>query len=107
MRSVEKRRGVSGLLPRVLLLALGACGAALGWSRCFNPELPDCSYICNPKEPRCPDEYSCQADGYCHLKGTTSACPYTMDLSARPDLQSLPDLAPTADLSGRDLATFK
>lgn len=80
---------------RLLIGGLCAGAALLFLARCFQPDLPVCSYRCNPTEPRCPDEYECRTDGYCHLKGSAQECPYGMDLSPAPDLgqprdQSLP-----------------
>jgi hypothetical protein len=70
-------------------------------SRCFSPDLPACAYICNADEPRCPDEYECRPDGYCHLRGSSEACPYTMDLSPAPPR---PDLAQAGDMTAPDMA---
>ncbi len=81
------------------LCALGLSAMAVGLSRCFSPELPACAYRCNTAEPSCPDEYECRADRYCHLRGSTESCPYTMDLLP---LQ-LPDLRGFgADMSSSD-----
>ena len=82
------------------LLALsGALVMTLG--QCFSPDLPVCSYQCASDEPACPDDYECRTDGYCHLKGSTEACPYSMDLG--PDAaQARPDLSTTADLTPAD-----
>ena len=77
----------------LLFSASAALGAALALTRCFSPELPTCAYICNTAEPRCPDEYECRADCYCHLKGSTEACGFPQDMgcdAATPP----PDLTP-------------
>jgi len=79
-----------GKLARPLGGALLLGALALLGARCFNPTLPDCSYRCRAAEdgaPRCPEEYECRADLYCHLKGSTAACPYTMDLMPAADLR--------------------
>ncbi len=54
---------------------------------CFNPDKPTCSYVCADTEPKCPEDYECRPDGYCHLTGTTDVCPFTdaampLDMSA-------------------------
>jgi hypothetical protein len=68
---------------------------------CFKPERPTCSYICSESEPRCPDEYECREDNYCHLKGSTAACGFG-DASAAVD-QSVPrDMAQPRDLAESD-----
>lgn len=75
-------------------------------SRCFSPDLPACSFICNTDEPRCPGQYECRSDGYCHLVGSTEACPYTMDLSPgppRPDLSGSGDMSTAPDLASPDM----
>jgi hypothetical protein len=73
-------------------------------SRCFSPTLPACSFICNKDEPRCPEEYECRSDNYCHLKGSSEACPYSMDLSPLPpDMLMIPDLAPPPDMAPADM----
>ncbi|MFO0575287.1 MAG: hypothetical protein U1A78_14950 [Polyangia bacterium] len=81
--------------------ALGLGAAVIGLlARCFQPDLPTCAYRCNTTEPRCPDDYECRTDGYCHLKGTTEACMYSMDLLPAPDLSLPPDQSPPPDLTG-------
>lgn len=58
------------LLPFFLALLAGLS------LRCFAPTYSDCAFRCAPQAPQCPDEYECHADdGYCHLRGTDSACP--------------------------------
>ncbi len=98
----------------VLFSASAAVGAALSLSRCFSPELPTCAYICNKTEPRCPDEYECRSDCYCHLKGSVEACGFPLDMGcdaaipppdlAAPakDLATPPDQATPADLASSD-----
>ena len=89
------RRKTSPWRPVTLALcsAVVLAGAALGLTQCFQPDLPACSYRCNATEPRCPDEYECRSDGYCHLQGNTEACPYQMNLnpSAVPDMTRITD----------------
>ncbi len=103
MASLPRKNSRAGRLLLGLLLSSGLVGGGLGLTRCFVPDLPACAYICAPAgvEPRCPGEYECRMDGYCHLKGSTEACPYSMDLGpdaaqARPDLSmsTTPDLTP-------------
>jgi hypothetical protein len=93
----------------LLLAASAALGVTLALARCFSPQLPTCAYICNKTEPRCPDEYECRADCYCHLKGSTEGCGFPQDLGCdaatpAPDLASTPkDLAMAPpDLAGTD-----
>jgi hypothetical protein len=67
---------------------------------CFNVDQPICSYACADTDPRCPEDYECRSDGYCHLIGSTEACAYSdaalsMDMSG-----SVP-----GDLSGADLSS--
>jgi len=86
-------------IPRLLVpFGLGSLlvGGLVLLSRCFSPTLPACSYICNSTEPRCPDEYECRSDSYCHLRGSTESCPYSMDLgpaAPRPDMAATVDMA--------------
>lgn len=98
------RRRLTLLLPLLLLSA-----GALTTARCFSPDLPACAYICAATAPRCPDQYECRDDGYCHKRGSTEACPYRMDLSPAPpdltpplDLASSPDLTPPPDMPASD-----
>jgi hypothetical protein len=49
---------------RLLLVAI-----ALGVGGCYSPDEPACSFACGPAG-ECPEHYSCQADGYCHLRGS-------------------------------------
>lgn len=97
----------SGWFRRVgyVMLALALGGGATSLSHCFSPELPACAYRCNATEPRCPDEYECRTDGYCHLKGNTEACPYMQDLTPAPviDLSGFSiDLSKPVDMSSAD-----
>lgn len=103
MPSLPRTKSKAGRVTLGLGLFGALIGGALGLSRCFVPDLPACAYICAPEgtEPRCPGEYECRTDGYCHLKGSTEACPYSMDLG--PDAaQARPDLSTTADLTPAD-----
>jgi len=104
MRPLPRKSRRAGRLTLGLGLGGALLGGALALTRCFVPDLPACSYICAKEgtEPRCPDEYECRMDGYCHLRGSTEACPYSMDLG--PDAaQPRPDLATAAaDLSPVD-----
>jgi hypothetical protein len=90
----------------LLLAASTVLGAALVLPRCFTADLPTCAYICGPTEPRCPDEYECRADCYCHLKGSTEACGFPVDMGCdaaqpAPDLASARDLASPSDQAGQ------
>jgi len=84
------------VLMRAVLFAflIGGVGVLSG---CFAPDEPACAFACGSGE-MCPDNYLCQADGYCHKKGSTVACNYpdaaVKDASV-PDLRSLPDLLGT------------
>ena len=101
-------------MPRVttrgwlLFSASAALGVALSLTRCFSPDLPTCAYICNTSDPRCPDEYECRTDCFCHLKGSTESCGFPMDMGCSvitrlPDLAApAKDLTPLPDQSGTD-----
>jgi hypothetical protein len=98
----------------ILLAASAVLGAALLLPRCFTADLPTCAYICGPTDPRCPDEYECRSDCYCHLKGSVEACGFPLDMGCdaahAPDLAGIADAAPDqpagdmppADLGGTD-----
>ncbi len=62
-------------------------GLVLGLAGCFSPDHPTCAFACGPGG-ECPDDYSCQPDGYCHYHGA-GVCPF-------------PDAA-AADLSPQDM----
>ena len=73
----------------IALLAL-ACGG------CFDVDKPVCSYVCADVDPKCPEDYECRADGYCHKVGSTAACafsdaavPIDMAVSVPPDMTQL------------------
>ncbi len=76
------------------LLAIAAL--ALACAGCFNVDRPVCSYVCADVDPKCPEDYECRTDGYCHLVGSTAACAFSdaavaLDMSvasAPPDLVS-------------------
>ena len=82
------------------LLAVATLALAVGSvSGCFNPDKPSCSYACSDTTPKCPDDYECRSDGYCHLVGTTDACLFPdaavpLDMSMMSTAQ---DLTPTSD----------
>ncbi len=61
-------------MQRVLMLLL-----ALGFAGCFSPTQPVCSFACADSDPKCPTNYTCQADGYCHLNGSPAnmSCGYS------------------------------
>lgn len=61
---------------RVLFLCAFLVGGSLLFADCYAPSYSDCAFRCGAKEPACPDEYECQKDGYCHLRGSTAACPF-------------------------------
>ncbi len=61
------------MLKRLLLVA--ALGSVAG---CFSPTEPICSFACADSDPKCPQDYVCASDGYCHLKGhETEACGFS------------------------------
>ena len=83
------------LMRRLVSIVALALAAASGSSGCFNVDKPTCSYACSDTMPKCPDDYTCSSDGYCHLDGTTAACAFS-DAAVQLDL-SLPDLVSTPD----------
>ena len=85
------------LLIGLGLLLLAALAAPLFVAAgCFNPDQPSCSYACADADPRCPDDYECRSDGYCHLTGTTEACLFS-DAAVPLDMAQPPDLTPSTD----------
>ncbi len=83
-------------MRRALLVAL-----ALVAGGCFSYQTPMCSFACADTDPKCPPDYQCLSDGYCHLHGMAGSCGYS-DAAMQPgDISvSMP-----ADLSMPDLAT--
>ena len=81
---------------RRLVTAAALCLAAAGFSGCFNVDKPSCSYACSDTSPKCPDDYECCLDGYCHLTGTTEACLFS-DAAVPLDMAQPPDLTPSTD----------
>lgn len=77
---------------RALIACALLCVSSLLLADCYAPSYSDCAFRCAAKEPACPDEYECQKDGYCHLRGSTAACPFP---SVQPDLGALPADAAT------------
>ena len=99
-----------------------ALAAVLTVVACFAPDNPICAFRCDDSamnSGHCPDAYECRGDGYCHLKGSTEACPFppldmpmsvadtssapemsaAPDMSIRPDMSGAPDMSATADMS--------
>ena len=62
---------------RRLVYAATLALASLGFAGCFNVDKPTCSYACSDTDPKCPEDYECRTDGYCHLVGTTAACAFS------------------------------
>lgn len=81
------------------LLAL--CVVALAAAGCFNPQKPTCSYVCAESSPKCPDDYECRVDGYCHLIRSTDACLYS-DAAVPIDMSVAVDMSRAGDMSSRD-----
>jgi hypothetical protein len=82
-------------MRRALLVAALVLGAG-----CFNPDKPACSYSCSDTDPRCPEDYECRSDGYCHLVGTEEqscnfAPPPDMSMSLPADMTTAGDLSQT------------
>ncbi len=44
---------------------------SVGWLGCYDVPRPACGFRCGPSEA-CPADYSCAADGRCHLNGSPS-----------------------------------
>jgi hypothetical protein len=70
-------------MKRLIVLALFACAG------CFSPNEPICSFACADTDPKCPQDYICLDDGYCHLHGDPTACGYSdaavpIDMSVQP-----------------------
>jgi hypothetical protein len=66
---------------------------ALALGGCFSPDKPVCSFSCGTTSPQCPDDYTCQADGICHLNGQPiTQCPFA-------DAAMAPDMSVPLDLS--------
>jgi len=73
--------------------------AGLGLSQCFAPTYADCAFRCGSQAPVCPEEYQCQADGYCHRPDSTAVCAIALDFASPRDLGT--DSA-AADFAGSD-----
>lgn len=86
----------SALLTTALVLSAVAL-----WIGCFAPTYADCAFRCASTEPKCPAEYQCMSDGYCHLPDSTTLCaiPKIPDLAGTvlPDLSTPDDASPAGD----------
>lgn len=82
------------------LLAIAAL--ALATAGCFNPDKPVCSYACSDTSPKCPDDYECRSDGYCHRVGTPANASCGFSDAAMPGDMSA---AVGGDMSPADLAS--
>jgi hypothetical protein len=78
---------------------IAICALALAAAGCFNPQKPTCSYVCADTTPRCPDDYECRSDGYCHLVGSTDSCLFS-DAAVPMDMS-----VSVADMSSQDMAS--
>lgn len=109
-RSLFAKRASRFVVP--LVAAVGLFAGAVTLSRCFSPTLPACSFICNGTDPKCPDDYECRSDHYCHLKDSSEVCPYSMDLLPAPtvdmstpaaDMSTPPDMTMPPDMAAADM----
>jgi hypothetical protein len=67
----------------LLLFVLASAG-------CFSVTQPLCSFTCADEDPKCPVDYVCLSDGYCHLHGNSQSCGFS-DAAVPNDLaMSLP-----------------
>lgn len=81
---VQGWRTSLALLSLVVLSALG--------SHCFSPTYSDCAFRCGSDEPRCPPDYECRADNFCHKADANNVCIFGVDLAGVvPDLSARPD----------------
>lgn len=48
--------------------------ATSGSFGCFSLKEPPCAFSCVQPPHRCPEQYSCGADGLCHRQGATGVC---------------------------------
>jgi hypothetical protein len=60
-------------MKRVLALVV----LVLASAGCFSPTEPICSFACADTDPKCPLDYVCLADGYCHLHGNPQTCGFS------------------------------
>jgi hypothetical protein len=89
---------------------LALIAAVLVLAGCFSPDQPLCAYSCGDTDPKCPDNYVCLSDGYCHLHGDPTACPYSdaamgdLAMTLPPDMSvpSTIDMASLNDQSTSD-----
>ncbi|MFO0657862.1 MAG: hypothetical protein U0787_22700 [Polyangia bacterium] len=90
-------------MKRIALAAviIGSFATGMVVSGCFTPVYSDCAFRCASEDPKCPAEYECRSDGYCHLPDGTAICaiPRAIDLSSvsAVDLSSAVDLADPGD----------
>lgn len=80
---------------RRLVMTAALALAAVGLPACFNVDKPTCSYACSDTDPKCPDDYECRSDGYCHLVNTTEACAFS-DAAVPLDMSKPRDLLPSS-----------
>ncbi len=88
---------------RRIVLATIVCGL-FGFTGCFNPDKPSCSFVCSGTAPACPDDYECRADNYCHLIGNSDTCGFSDAAAAPLDLSatSADMVAPPSDFADHD-----
>lgn len=61
---------------------LGLALAAVVPLACFSLKEPPCAFSCLTPPHRCPEQYTCQADGLCHREGATGICTLASPLDA-------------------------
>ncbi len=76
------------------VVVLVACAIPLA---CFSLKEPPCAFSCLQPPNRCPENYTCEADGLCHHHGDTGSCFLTPAGDAGTDLAPTSDTASTTD----------
>ena len=91
----RERSGWLAFAARVGLIIGLIVGAGWTLASCFSPREPPCAFSCMQPPQRCPPNYTCGADGYCHRVGATSACDFENPHDAGGDANSAPAEAGT------------
>jgi hypothetical protein len=87
-----KRSFVVGVGPTLVFLLLGAIPVA-----CFSLKEPPCAFSCLQPPNRCPENYTCEADGLCHHHGATESCFLTAPGDAGADVSATLDAGDATD----------
>jgi hypothetical protein len=73
------------------------CALLLMSASCFSPRFEECAILC---EGKCPGDWECASDGYCHASADEPSCTADLEIDATPVDEADGALPPPPDANG-------